>query len=459
MRTPQHRSAAAQRTVFMPWVLPAMLALVAAGVMLSGRDLSQMYAELAAGGNGSYNPAMDWLQRGVSVLLLLASGERILRFFGSGRPLPSVPLVASYSVYWVATVAFTALLGAHPSVGHEYAYSLVIGFAMMLTTGEELPAILQRARDALFVLMVVSVALVPVDPSMVLDASYTQGLLPGVPRLGGVAPHPVALGMFAQTGLLLLCAYPYRSRLVNLMAWGLGLGVLFFAQSKTAWIAFVLCSACLLLVRGGARAWQRLGDPRDNSFGILACLGAMLVGAGLLVLLVFDDVGDKIASFFDTQEGAQLMSLTGRDQIWAVAWEEWHAHPWFGYGPTLWDEDFRNAIAMPNATSAHNQFMDTLARSGTVGAIALVVYAAVLLWLSLRHARDTRGLSIALFIALALRSVSEVPLLLFGYGSELFIHLLLVVTLAAGAAQRRGLAAAPAGRRGSRVARPLRRPA
>jgi O-antigen ligase len=88
---------------------------------------------------------------------------------------------------------------------------------------------------------------------------------------------------------------------------------------------------------------------------------------------------------------------------------------------------------MPNATHAHNQFMDTLSRSGAVGAAALVLYALVLLVLSVRYARASGGLSLALFVALALRSISEVPLLLFGYGPELTTHVLLLMTLAAAA--------------------------
>jgi hypothetical protein len=128
--------------------------------------------------------------------------------------------------------------------------------------------------------------------------------------------------------------------------------------------------------------------------------------------------------------------MTGRDQIWAVAMEEWRSSPLFGYGPGLWDADFRAAIGMPNATSAHNQFMDTLARSGTIGAAGLVAYSLVLLGMSLRYAKASGGLSLALFVALALRSISEVPMLLQGYGTELFLHLLLLVTLAAAASSR-----------------------
>jgi hypothetical protein len=129
------------------------------------------------------------------------------------------------------------------------------------------------------------------------------------------------------------------------------------------------------------------------------------------------------------------MTLTGRDQIWAIAWEEWHANTFFGYGPGLWDDDYRASIALPNATSAHNQFLDTLARSGSIGAAVLIVYACVLLVMSVRYARSTRGLSLALFITLAMRSISEVPLLLFGYGPEFVVHLLLLVVLAAAAAR------------------------
>ena len=155
-----------------------------------------------------------------------------------------------------------------------------------------------------------------------------------------------------------------------------------------------------------------------------------------LVWIVVGDVDAQWSNFADTAQGAQLISMTGRDQIWALAIEEWRASPLFGYGPSLWDADFRAAIAMPNATSAHNQFMDTLARSGTIGAAGLVAYSLVLLGMSLRYAKASGGLSLALFVALALRSISEVPMLLQGYGTELFLHLLLLITISAAASSR-----------------------
>lgn len=418
------------------WVLPLMLALGAVDVLLSQRNLSLVFAELAGLTETARHPAMPWIQRGVSLVLVLICAERIAAHYASHRPLPCPPLVWAYVAYWIGTVAFPALLGAHRQISHEFLYTLVIGFAGLVVTTQEIGRIIDRARDTLFVLMLASVCFAVVQPTLVLDESYTQGLMPGVPRLGGLAPHPVAMGMLAQTGLLLLWARPYRHRWITVLAWLLGLGVLFFAQSKTSWVGFVLCAIAMLAVRHGPSMWRRLSDPHESTFGIVACLGAMLLGATALALVLFVDLGGDLQSFLDTEQGEQLMTLTGRDQIWAIAWQEWDANKWFGYGPGLFDDEFRQAIHMPNATNAHNQFMDTLARCGTIGAVALIAYALVLLVVSLRYARRTGGLSAALFIAIALRSVSEVPLTLFGYGTEFFAHLLLIVTIAAAASMR-----------------------
>ena len=421
---------------YMNWVMPLMLAFAAVDVLLSGRDLSQVYMELAGLTQSTRSWVMPWIQRLVSVVLLIISVERIANHFAQERPVPSVPLMSTYIVYWFCTVASSAFLGAHRDISHEYAYTLIIGIAALLVTTQEIGKIVDTTRDALFVLMLLSALLVPFWPALVLDESYTQGFLPGVPRLGGLAPHPVAMGLFAQIGLLLLWARPFQKRWLTVCAWILGLGVLFFAQSKTAWIAFVLCSITMLAVRQGGNAWRRLGDPREGTFGIVMCLGVMLAGVAVLALFLFSDMGGRVSDYLDTEQGNQLMTLTGRDQIWAVAWEEFHAHPFFGYGPALFDDDFRMAVNLPNATNAHNQFIDTLARSGLVGAIALVAYAVVLMVLSFKYAKRTAGLSAALFVALALRSVSEVPMMLFGYGTELFGHLLLIVTLSAAASMK-----------------------
>jgi O-antigen ligase len=438
---------------FLPLMLPLMLGLAAVTVLLSGRNLSQMFLDLAVGGGMQLHPAVTWLQRGVSLVLVLIAAERLVNHAVARRPVPSPLLVGVFIAYWLTTVAAPALFGAHRQISHEYLYTLLIGLAGLVATDAEGDRVVDGARTALFLFLAASAAMIVIDPGMVLDTMYRQGLLPGVPRFGGLATHPVAMGMFAQTFLLCLWVHPFRRRWLTALGWILGLAALFMAQSKTSWIAFFLCSIAMLAVRRGGQWWRRVGDPREGEFGIVACLGVIVVVAAIVGVFLFGDVGDQAANFLSTDEGAQLMSMTGRDQIWVVAREEWHASPVFGYGPGLWDDAFRASINMPNATNAHNQFLDTLARSGTVGAVGLVLYAIVLLVLSVRYAKATGGLSLALFIALALRSISEVPLLLFGYGTELFTHLLLLVTLASAAAERvEAVAVTPVRRENWRVA-------
>ena len=425
-----------KRTIgFLHWIFPAMLTVVALSALLSGRDLSQLFSELAGAG-GTVHPVVPWAQRLVSVILIAACAERIVNHAASHKHMPSPLLTGAFLLYWLCSVAAPAFFGTHPQIAHEYLYPLLFGFAALLTTVPEREKILDASRNALFLFILMGVALIPVMPSLVMDASYRQGLIPGLPRHGGLAPHPVAMGMFAVTALLCLWCRPFAHRWLNGPAWILGLGVLFIAQSKTAWIAFLLCAISMLAVRNGPNAWRRLGDPKEGAFGVVVCLSAIAIALLLLWAIVLANVGADIASFFETAQGAQLVSMTGRDQIWTIAMEEWRANPLFGYGPGLWTEQFRMSIGMPNATNAHNQFMDTLARSGVVGATGLVFYALVLMVLSVRYARATQGLSLALFLALALLSVSEVPLILFGYGTELFAHLLLVITLASAASAR-----------------------
>jgi O-antigen ligase len=372
-------------------------------------------------------------------LILTVAGERIVTHWLRRDESARAPLLllVMFLLFWIGTVAAPALLGANPYLAHDYVYPLVMGIAALLASAAERDLAFRAARNALVLFVAAGLLLIPFKTSLVLDSSYAQGLFAGVPRLAGLASHPVTLGLLSQLGLLCLMAFPYRQVWLNLLAWMIGLGSLFMAQSKTAWIAFILCSACVFAVRRGPAWWRRASNPLRPESGIVSVLLFMVAVATTALVLMFADLGARWDSFFDSAQGAQFGSLTGRDVIWAIAHDEWRRNPLFGYGPTLWDENFRAIIGLPNATSAHNQFMDTLSRSGSVGAFSLTIYALVLLVLSLRYARASRGVSLALFIALTLRSVSEVPLSLFGYSAELVTHLLLLITLAASAADSR----------------------
>ena len=418
-------------------VFYAIILAVVMTTVLADRDLAVIALSLAESPVTPRHPLLTIVQPLLSLLILTVAGERILTHWLRRDKTVRTPhfLLFMFVVFWIGTVAAPALLGAHPQFSHEFVYPAVIAAAAVLASGVERDRAIAATRNALFLFMLAGLALIFFQPSKVLDASYIYGFLPGVPRFAGLAPHAVAMGLLTQLALLCLLTMPFRRVWLNRLAWIVGLSVLVLAQSKTAWIAFALCSCCVLVLRDGPGLWRRISDPLHPEFGMVAISAFVLALLAAAALLIFGGIDEKVSSFFASAQGAQLTSLTGRDQIWAIAYDEWQRNPVFGYGPGLWDASFRASIGMPYATHGHNQFMDTLARSGTVGATALVLFAATLLAMSVWHARATGGLSLALFIALALRGVAEVPLLLFGYGPELLTLVLLLMVLASAPAR------------------------
>ena len=412
-------------------VFYAIIVAVVLATILGERDLAVVAMSRAESPTTPRHPLLNIAQPLLSLVILTVAGERVLTHWLRRNKTLHPPhfLLSMFAVFWLGTVAAPALLGAHPQFSHEFVYPAVIAAAAVLASAVERDRAIAATRNALFLFMLGGLVLIFFDPAKVLDASYIYGFLPGVPRFAGLAPHAVAMGLLTQLALLCLLTMPYRRVWLNRLAWVVGLSVLILAQSKTSWIAFALCSGCVLFLRDGPALWRRISDPLHPEFGIVLIVSFVLALLAAAALLIFGGIDEKVSNFFASSQGAQLTSLTGRDQIWAIAYDEWQRNPVFGYGPGLWDASFRASIGMPYATHGHNQFMDTLARSGTVGATALVLFAATLLVMSVWHARTTGGLSLALFVALALRSVGEVPLLLFGYGPELLTLILLMMTL------------------------------
>jgi O-antigen ligase len=161
---------------------------------------------------------------------------------------------------------------------------------------------------------------------------------------------------------------------------------------------------------------------------ILAMFMISLIG----VAFMFGGALEKLVAFFETPVGTDLTTLMGRYRIWEIAVQEWRNNPFFGYGLTMWNEEYRIRVGMTDfAYTAHNQFFQSLAVAGIIGVTGLAIYALTLLWFVLKTTKASQGLTLALFVLLSVQSVTEVPLsMTSGFGLAQQVHLLLLMVLA-----------------------------
>jgi O-antigen ligase len=328
-------------------------------------------------------------------------------------------------------VALPAAFGTRPTLAHEYAYALIIGFAALLTTENGAIRAVVWARNVLIVFLLGGLLLLVVKKSMVL-APYLGGMIPAFPlRFYGLSSGPNALGPLAVLALICLWCYPFAWRWLQNTAWAIALASLLLSQSRTSWIAALLGFVVLVFIHYRGRfKGIGLGQKQQRLPLQAVLLGLMLLVGGVMLVLISGVFDAKVSKFFGTRMGGDLLSLTGRTEIWAVALNEWQRSPVFGYGPTMWDPYHRFQIGYAAAFHAHNQFVNVLAVSGVLGLLSFLLYLVVLIKRLLPRLAAFNGLPAALSVLIIVRSISEVPIWLHGFGSESLFHILLLMLVA-----------------------------
>ncbi len=413
----------------MPWFFPTQLLAAAISIAATGRSFDATGISTAVSVTSSW--AGEWSIRVASVIALWGAIDTLFRWLKSGERLFSLRLVLvlAFVLLWLTQVASPALWGRYPAFQTFWLYSLLVGVGLICLASQAARQTLLWFRDAQMLFCAVSLLLAVVWPEMALQRDYEQGFIDGLPRLAGLSPHPISLAGVAATLLIILLYLPYSRPWMQKLAFVLCGVVIVLTQSKTVWVTLAVALPLVLALQARLPTWHGLANGRHHAWPI-AAYGVLCVG-GLtaLVWVVSGQVATKLDRFLASSEGAQLMSLTGRDRIWELALEEWRQDPVFGYGMTLFDEAHRAAIQFGAATHAHNQYIDSLARGGLVGLTGALVYMLVVTFAALRVARKTRGLSVGLLIILLVYSVTEVPLSLTSIGLANFYHMILLVVL------------------------------
>lgn len=349
---------------------------------------------------------VSWVLRLSSVTLMCVAAAVIVMGLSRRQRQPGAKLFAASLTLISLSMLTSATLGEKPVFIHNIYYALILLISLLMLPPLQPERVAVHAKRVLTVIMVGSLVLAAALPTQFAETNYV-GIIPGFNiRLHGLAPHANALAPLALLSLMLAAWVPSRQpwQLVTVSSSAL---VLLLAQSKTTWIAGLLMAMIIVAFRLNKQFLNELRTARPGWATLIMFGIGLLSTVGLLWLL--SDAASGMLQTVQQQKG--VVTLTGRTDIWRTTIETWQRNPWFGYGPKLWDLEFRiaNGGALA-AWHAHNQFLQALGEAGLVGLFATTLYVSAFVYYGFQFAARTRGVSLALMLLVLVRTISEIPL-------------------------------------------------
>lgn len=385
------------------------------GQIFTERDLSDVQQNIRPGFLGLQNVSIFiWLNRLANIFVILVSLGVIFQYMTALRrpslPTPSILLAYFFSV--TLGLILSSLFGTKPAFIHPAFYAPILFAAVYMLHNLQTEQVVFTAKAVLLFYIYGSLLVLLIDPDWAALWAYKDGLIPGFQmRLFGVSPHPNSLAMIALAFLMLegYQANTSKWRVFNILS---AVAVLVLAQSKTAWIA----SFCWFIIFFISKERGKLSFPgksrryaEDRSIFLILVFLTLLTGV-LMAILAAPSLLDAVIDRANLgNERGSLTTLTGRTLLWEVTLDQWKSNPWFGYGPSLWDPEFRIKYGYLGAGQAHNQIVQTLGESGLLGLLGLTVYLLVLAKIALKHHLTTKGLSTSLLLVILIRCVTESP--------------------------------------------------
>lgn len=394
--------------------LPALIALVIIGMaiqpIVTNRDLRFLAIGFEFLSSGFQSGWSALVGKGLLYLTLLIAGVEILNRIVSTRPTNArggAILLIGLLFYFFLAFVVAGLLGAHSGLAHQYFYLPIIFSAIFLAAGDDPTKVVRYFRNGFGAVMIATALVALIHPNMVIQTHFRSSISLLDFRLWGLAAHANAFGPIALTFLILLFVVPFERRAWNIGGGILGTLALLAAQSKTVWV-IALVLVALYLANRVLQEFRR-ANAKLMSIGILGVSFLGICGlAGVTLAWSFGFVDLNLSTFQDIDTKG-LSTLSGRDLIWELTIAEWRSNPLFGYGLSLWDEEFRHEAALPSAFHAHNQFLQTLGASGAIGLLGLITYLAVLIWGTFKVDHVVRPAALSLLLLLLVRSISEPP--------------------------------------------------
>ena len=188
-----------------------------------------------------------------------------------------------------------------------------------------------------------------------------------IERICGLAGQANALGCTLAVLLGVLFLLWWRGHcgllVVTPMA-AVALATLLAADSRTALLA-VMAGVAAVVARRSLLVW--------GASLLAGSLGAILVlGVPMRYLL------GLTSGLSRSGDGSELLTLTGRTEIWAFVWEKIQLQPWFGYGYNSSKFILPLFHGLPGLVvdEAHNTWLQNLLGTGVFGTAPLVLLVA-----------------------------------------------------------------------------------
>ena len=331
---------------------------------------------------------------GVSVL----HGHRLL-------PILADPVIALFAAFALAACA-SAAWSPVPVYTAGCAVGLLayLGFSVLIaaTVSERMVVAVLIGGLAAFLLLTWFAALA--FPSSAWLPPYEKPVY----RLQGISGHPNILAKQAAVFILLVIAARQRGHMKRLLSWallGLGFVTLLATNSRTALLALVF-------------AWI-LVELRSRRL-LLAGIAASIVLLGLVVLAgstgILPSIDVLLGSASRSGDASEVLTLTGRTELWGFVWEKILQRPLQGYGfnafgPIMSRAWYGNEDA---GAEAHNSFLQALFTVGLLGTVPFVSAFIVLLrrWIKQPNALRDLFTSYILIAGATEAELTSLPVLL-----------------------------------------------
>lgn len=417
------------------WVFPLITLAIVSKTIFSKRDVDA-YVHNPASYFGADGGSDVWILRVCMwTILAICAGIVLSRGFARNKSsLCGKGLLLTFILYWVGASALNAIFGSVPSFDYKTLYAPLIVSAYYL--GQQMSPerfILSAKTSGLFAIGVGLLAAIAA-PQIALQTHYTGTWIPGVTfRLWGLDSHANTLGPLTVMILIMELCSPYKRKLLHWGALLIAFVALLLTQSKTSWMSFAGALGFVCMVRI-ATAWREdLSTTRLRLNTAITAVFMVVVLIGLLGLFISVDIEKHLHRFLLTDEGARMLSMTGRDSIWRVTLVEWRNNVLFGYGPKIWGPEFSIKYHLLGiASNAHNQLVDLLGSSGLIGLSCFLGYVLTLASCAWKVRLTAGLLPMALLVALLIRSVSEVPFRLMNVLSHDFVFHLIIISIVFG---------------------------